>query len=55
MFTCVFTGFAPPFNSGVYVPGHFNDLAVVTFLPPPRSPAKSMRENAVSPTAKSLK
>ena len=54
-FLYVFTGWAPPFHSGVYVPGHFNDLAAVAFLPPPRSPAKSMRENAVSPTAKSLK
>ncbi len=27
-----------PFNSGVYVSGHFNDLEAVAFLPPPRSP-----------------
>ena len=40
----VFTGLAPPLHSGVYVSGHFNDLAAVAFLPPPRSPAKSMRE-----------
>ena len=40
----VFRGYAPPFHSGVYVSGHFNDLAAVAFLPPPRSPAKSMRE-----------
>ena len=44
--TClyVFTGFALPLHSGVYVSGHFNNLAAVAFLPPPRSPAKSMRE-----------
>jgi len=40
----VFTGCAPPLHSGVYVSGHFNDLAAVAFLPPPRSPAKSMRK-----------
>ena len=43
-FLYVFTGRAPPFHSGVYVPGHFKDLAAVAFLPPPRSPARSMRE-----------
>jgi len=42
--TNMFTGFAPPLHSGVYVSGHFKDLAAVAFLPPPRSPAKSMRE-----------
>jgi len=41
---CVFTGFAPPLHSGVYVSGHFNELAAVAFLPPPRSLAKTMRE-----------
>jgi hypothetical protein len=30
----VFTGFTPPLLSGVYVSGHFNDLAAVAFLPP---------------------
>ena len=40
----VFTGGASPFHSGVYVSGHFNDLAAGAFLPPPRSPAKNMRE-----------
>jgi hypothetical protein len=40
----VFRWCASPFHSGVYVSGHFNDLAAVAFLPPPRSPAKSMRE-----------
>jgi len=40
----VFTGCAPPLHSDVYVAGHFNDLAAVAFLPPPRSPAISMRE-----------
>jgi len=25
----VFTGFAPPLHSGIYVSGHFNDLAHV--------------------------
>ncbi len=33
-------GGALPFHSDVYVPGHFNNLAAVAFLPPPRSPAK---------------
>ena len=42
--TYVFRGCAPPFHFGVYVSGHFNDLAAVAFLPPPRSPAKSLRE-----------
>jgi hypothetical protein len=40
----VFTGHASPFHSDVYVSGHFKNLAAVAFLPPPRSPAKSMRE-----------
>ena len=40
----VFKGYASPLHSGVYVSGHFNALAAVAFLPPPRSPAKSMRE-----------
>jgi len=40
----VFTGCASPFHSGVYVSGHFKDLPAVAFLPPPRSPAKNMRE-----------
>ncbi len=40
----VFRGYAYPLHSDVYVTGHFNDLAAVAFLPPPRSPAKSMRE-----------
>jgi hypothetical protein len=29
----VFTGCALPFHSGVYVAGHFNDLAAVAILP----------------------
>jgi len=33
-FLYVFTGCAPPLYSGVYVSGHFNDLAAVAFLPP---------------------
>ena len=37
-------GCALPFHSGVYVSGHFNDLAAVAFLPPPRSPASSSLE-----------
>jgi len=45
----VFTGCAPPLHSGVYVSGHFNGLAAVAFLPPPRSPAKSMREPRFPP------
>jgi hypothetical protein len=40
----VFTRRALPFLSDVYVSGHFNDLPAGAFLPPPRSPAKSMRE-----------
>ena len=40
----MFRGCTPPLHSGVYVSGHFNNLAAVAFLPPPRSPAKSMRE-----------
>jgi len=31
----VFTGCDSPFHSGVYVSGHFNDLAAVAFLPTP--------------------
>jgi len=34
----VFGGCALPFHFGVYVSGHFNDLAAGAFLPPPRSP-----------------
>jgi hypothetical protein len=34
----VLTGCAPPVRSGVYVSGHFNDLAAVAFLPPLHSP-----------------
>jgi len=49
----IFTGFSPV-HSGVCVSGHFNDLAAVAFLPPPRSPAKKHAGAAVSPTAKSL-
>jgi len=41
-------GHALSFNSGVYLACHFNDLAVVTFLPPLRSTAKSMREPLLS-------
>ncbi len=37
-------GCAPPLHFDVYVSGYFNDLAAVAFLPPPRSPAKNMRE-----------
>ncbi len=33
-FLYVFTGCASPLYSGVYVSGHFNDLAAVAFLPP---------------------
>ena len=40
----MFTGCVSPFHSGVFVSGHFKDLAAVAFLPPPRSPAKNMRE-----------
>jgi len=40
----VFTGCTPPLHFGVYVSVHFNNLAAGAFLPPPRSPAKSMRE-----------
>ena len=40
-------GCAFPFYSGVYVAGHFDNLAAVAFLSPPRSPAKSMREPQV--------
>jgi hypothetical protein len=40
----VFRGCAPPLHFDVYVSGYFNDLAAVAFLPPPRSPAKNMRE-----------
>ena len=43
------------FTQADYVSGHFNNLAAVAFLPPPRSPAKSDAGAAVSPTAKSLK
>ncbi len=38
-----------PVHSHVCVSGHFNDLAAVAFLPPPRSPAKSMREPRFPP------
>ena len=40
----VFTGYASPLHFGVCVSGHFNNVAAVAFLPPPRSPAKTMRE-----------
>jgi len=43
-FWCVFRGRASPFHFAVYVSGHFNNLAAGAFLPPLRSPAKSMRE-----------
>jgi hypothetical protein len=51
----VFRGCASPFHSGVYVSGHFNNLAAGAFLPPPRSPAKMPAGAAVSPTANLLK
>jgi hypothetical protein len=44
-----FTGYTPSLHSGVYVSGHFNNLAAAAFLPPPRSPAKSMGEPRSSP------
>ncbi len=37
-------GVRSPLHFDVYVSGYFNDLAAVAFLPPPRSPAKNMRE-----------
>jgi hypothetical protein len=51
----VFRGCDPPFHSDVYVSGHFNNLAAVAFLTPPRSPAKKPTGAAVSPTVKLLK
>ena len=38
-----------PVHLGVCVSGHFNNLAAVAFLPPPRSPAKNMREPRFPP------
>jgi len=43
----VFTGRVLPFHSGVCVSGHFSDLAAVAFLPPLRSPAKSIIHGAI--------
>jgi len=40
----VFTGRVSPIHFGDYVAGHFNNLAAVAFLPPSRSPAKSIQE-----------
>ena len=40
----MFRGCTPPLHFDVYVSGYFNDLVAVAFLPPPRSPAKNMRE-----------
>ncbi len=40
----VFTGYVSPIHSGGCVSGHFNDFAAGAFLPPPRSPAKNVRE-----------
>jgi len=45
----VFRGYASPIHFAVYVSGYFNDLAAGAFLPPPRSPAKSMRESRSPP------
>jgi len=43
-----------PVHLDVCVSVHFNKLAAVAFLPPPRSPAKNIREPRF-PTAKLLK
>jgi len=40
----VFRGQSFPLHFGVSVAGFFFEFAVVAFLPPPRSPAKNMRE-----------
>ena len=45
----VMMGCAPSFHSCVYVAGHFKNLVAGAFLPPPRSPAKSMREPRFPP------
>ena len=47
-------GLASPLHLGVFVSGHFNDLAMVAFLPFRVFPQKAAGA-AVSPTAKSLK
>jgi len=53
--TCMFRGCAPPFYSGVYMPGHFNDLASVGIPAPSAFSRENHAGAAVSPTANSLK